>query len=62
MNYFHKLVIFFIVNIHGAEWGRTFRVFFPRFQTLLVSKTTDILKKALCLNDLNCTNTVPHCT
>ena len=28
---------------------------------LLVSKTTDIPKKALCLTDLHCTNTVPHC-
>ena len=30
--------------------------------TLLVSKTTDIPKNALCLTDLHCTNTVPHCT
>ena len=30
--------------------------------SLLVSKTTDIPKKALCLTDLHCTNTVPHCT
>ena len=40
MNYFHKLVIFFIVNIHGAEWGRTFRGFFPRFQTKRAQRRT----------------------
>ena len=25
---------------HGAEWGRTFRVFFPRFQTKRAQRRT----------------------
>ena len=31
---------FSFIKNHGAEWGRTFRVFFPRFQTKRAQRRT----------------------